>query len=377
VARIVIIGTAHPLRGGLAAFNQRLAEALQQDGHQVRIESFSLQYPSILFPGKSQYTDEPAPAGLSIRSRINSVNPLSWIRVGRALQREKPDLIIIKFWLPFMGPAFGTILRLAKKNRHTRVVSILDNFIPHEARPGDAAFTKYFSGPVDAFVTMSRQVLGEVQKALPQKPVAYTPHPIYDLYGEAVSKEVACQKLGLDPTRTYLLFFGFIRAYKGLDLLLQALPQVTDEGIELIIAGEYYGDSAPYDAIISGNNLEGRVHRFTDFIPTDEVRYFFSAADLVVQPYKSATNSGITQVAYHFEKPMVVTNVGGLPEVVPDGKAGFVVDPVPEAIAAGINRFFGGNYSTVFRTGLREEKAKYSWKTFTDVLLRMAGRFQN
>ncbi|RYD53451.1 MAG: glycosyltransferase [Sphingobacteriales bacterium] len=374
MARIVIIGTAHPLRGGLAAFNQRLAEALQQEGHQVRIESFSLQYPGILFPGKSQYTDEPAPEGLSIRSRINSIHPLSWIRVGRALQQEKPDLIIIKFWLPFMGPAFGTILRLAKKNRHTRVVAILDNFIPHEARPGDAAFTRYFSGPVDAFVTMSRQVLGEVEKALPQKPATYTPHPIYDLYGEAVSKEDACRKLGLDVTRNYLLFFGFIRAYKGLDLLLQALPQVTDGTIDLIIAGEYYGDPAPYEQLIVANGLEGRVHRFTDFIPTDEVRYFFSAADLVVQPYKSATNSGITQVAYHFEKPMVVTNVGGLPEVVPDGKAGFVVAPDPAAIADGINRFFEGHYSTVFQAGLREEKAKYSWKTFVDVILQLAGR---
>lgn len=362
------------MRGGLAAFNQRLAEALQQEGHQVRIESFSLQYPGILFPGKSQYTDEPAPEGLSIRSRINSIHPLSWIRVGRALQQEKPDLIIIKFWLPFMGPAFGTILRLAKKNRHTRVVAILDNFIPHEARPGDAAFTRYFSGPVDAFVTMSRQVLGEVEKALPQKPATYTPHPIYDLYGEAVSKEDACRKLGLDVTRNYLLFFGFIRAYKGLDLLLQALPQVTDGTIDLIIAGEYYGDPAPYEQLIVANGLEGRVHRFTDFIPTDEVRYFFSAADLVVQPYKSATNSGITQVAYHFEKPMVVTNVGGLPEVVPDGKAGFVVAPDPAAIADGINRFFEGHYSTVFQAGLREEKAKYSWKTFVDVILQLAGR---
>ncbi len=374
VARIVIIGSAHPLRGGgISTFNERLAKALDEAGHEAVIESFSLQYPSFLFPGKSQFTDDPPPPGLRIRSRINSINPLSWWRVGQALRREKPDLIIARYWIPFMGPAFGTILRLAKKNRHTRVISILDNFIPHEGRPGDKAFTRYFAGPVDAFVTMSRQVLGEVSAALPQKPAAFTPHPVYDNYGEAVPRAAACRKLGLDAGKKYLLFFGFIRAYKGLDLLLQALPLVKDPDIHLIIAGEYYGDPAPYESLISGNNLEDRVHRFTDFIPTEDVRYFFSAADLVVQPYKSATNSGITQVAYHFEKPMVVTNVGGLPEVVPDGKAGFVVAPEPEAIAAGIERFFSGNYGAQMQSGLRDEKRKYSWDTFVEVLLKTAG----
>ncbi len=373
MAKIVILGTAHPLRGGLAAFNQRMAEALQAEGHTVRIESFSLQYPAVLFPGKSQFTDEPPPQNLSIQSRVNSINPLSWLRVGKILQKERPDLIIVKFWLPFMGPAFGTILRLARKNRHTRVVAILDNFIPHEGRPGDAAFTRYFAGPVDAFITMSRQVLGEVQAALPHKPAAFTPHPVYDIYGEAVAKKEACEKLGLDAEKKYLLFFGFIRAYKGLDLLLEALPLVKDPDIHLIIAGEYYGDPAPYEALISGNGLEGRVHRFTDFIPTEDVRFYFSAADLVVQPYKSATNSGITQVAYHFEKPMVVTNVGGLPEVVPDGKAGFVVAPQPAAIAAGIERFFSGDFKEKMQTGLREEKRKYSWETFVEVVLKTAG----
>lgn len=374
MARIVIIGSAHPLRGGgISTFNERLAQALGEMGHEVVIESFSLQYPSFLFPGKSQHTDEPAPPGLTIRSRINSINPLSWLRVGKALRREKPDLIVARYWIPFMGPAFGTILRLARKNGHTRILSILDNFIPHEARPGDKAFTRYFSGPVDTFVTMSRQVLGEVQEALPQKPAAYTPHPVYDVYGAAVSREEACRKLGLDASKKYLLFFGFIRAYKGLDLLLEALPLVKDSDIHLIIAGEYYGDPSPYEQLISGNNLENRVHRFTDFIPTEEVRYYFSAADLVVQPYKSATNSGITQVAYHFEKPMVVTNVGGLPEVVPDEKAGFVVAPEPAAIAAGIERFFSGNFGEKMQAGLREEKAKYSWETFVDVLLTTAG----
>ncbi len=375
--RISILGSAHPLRGGgIATLNERLALALQQEGHEVTIESFALQYPGFLFPGKTQTTDEDPPAGLHIRSQINSINPLNWIKVGRRLRKEQPDLIIVRFWIPFMGPCFGTILRLAKGNRHTRVLSIIDNFIPHEARPGDSAFTRYFAGPVDSFLTMSREVLRDLQKVYPNRPAAYTPHPVYDNYGSPPSREEACRQLGLNPEKKYALFFGFIRPYKGLDLLLQAFAEETlkqQPEIELLIAGEYYGDPAPYEKIISENGLEGRVHRFTNFIPNNEVGRYFAAADLVVQPYKSATQSGITQVAYHFEKPMVVTNVGGLAEVVPHGKVGYVVDPKPAEIAAAIATFFREEKGPDMQTALREEKSKYSWETFTRVLLETAG----
>jgi glycosyltransferase involved in cell wall biosynthesis len=373
---IVIIGSAHPLRGGgISTFNERLALELHDTGHNVNILSFSLQYPTFLFPGKSQFTTEPAPKSIKIRSLINSINPANWVRVGRMLKKERPDLIIIRFWIPFMGPAFGTILRIAKRNGHTRVLAILDNFIPHEARPGDAAFTRYFAKPVDAFVAMSREVLKDLKEAIPDRPAVFTPHPVYDTYGEAVSREEACTRLGLDPAKKYVLFFGFIRAYKGLDLLLRAFAEkaLADESIHLIIAGEHYGDPAPYDALIESGQLQARVHQFTSFIPNDEIRYYFSAADVVAQPYKTATQSGITQVAYHFEKPMVVTAVGGLPEVVPDGKVGYVVPPDPAAIAAAITRFFTEGAGPSMRTALQEEKKRYSWKTFTDVLLRTAG----
>ena len=374
--RITILGTAHPLRGGLATFNERLALALQEAGHQVTLESFSLQYPGFLFPGKTQVTEEAPPASLKIRSEVNSVNPFSWLKVGRRLRKERPDLIIVKFWLPFMGPAFGTILRLAKGNKHTRVLSILDNFIPHEARPGDKAFTRYFAGPVDSFLTMSREVLRDLQAAYPNRPAAFTPHPVYDNYGVLPPREEACRQLRLDPQKKYALFFGFIRPYKGLDLLLQAFAEESLKAhpeIELLIAGEYYGDPAPYEALIAENGLEGRVHRFTDFIPNSEVGRFFAAADVVVQPYKSATQSGITQIAYHFEKPMVVTAVGGLAEVVPDGKVGYVVAPQPADIAAAIVKFFASNSGVEMAAALREEKKKYSWETFTEVLLKTAG----
>jgi len=377
--KIAILGTAHPLRGGLAAFNERLAYQLQQEGHEVTIWSFSLQYPSFLFPGKTQFTDEPAPKGLDIRTTVNSVNPLNWLRVGARMNKERYDLVIVKYWLPFMGPAFGTILKGAKKNGKTRVVCIVDNIIPHEKRPGDKQFTNYFIKAVDAFVTMSKDVLKDV-KTFTDKPAAFTPHPVYDIYKEAVSKEEACKKIGVEPGRKYLLFFGFIREYKGLDWLLEAMAdeRIRRSGIELIAAGEYYNKDveAANNAIIAKHKLENTVHMRTDFIPDSEVRYYFSAADLVVQPYKHATQSGITQIAFHFEKPMVVTNVGGLPEVVPDGKVGFVAEPNPTAIADAILKFFEPNAIPNLHENILQEKKKYSWETFTDVMMRTAGMSQ-
>ncbi len=371
--KIAILGTAHPLRGGLAAFNERLAYQLQQQGHTVTIWSFSLQYPSFLFPGKTQFTEEAAPAGLSIRTTVNSVNPLNWLQVGAQMNREKYDLIIVKFWLPFMGPAFGTILRKAKKNKHTKVVCIVDNIIPHEKRPGDKPFTNYFIKPVDAFVTMSLDVLKDV-KTFTDKPSLFTPHPVYDSYLEAVSKSEACKKLSLDPGKKYLLFFGFIREYKGLDLLLEAMAdaRIRAAGIELIVAGEYYNKDveANNNSIIAKHQLQDVVHLNTDFIPNSEVRYFFSAADLVVQPYKHATQSGITQIAFHFEKPMVVTNVGGLAEVVPDGKVGFIAEPEPASIADAILRFYEPGSLPGLKENIAIEKKKYTWETFTEVMMK-------
>ena len=371
--RIAILGTAHPLRGGLAAFNERLAYQLQQQGHEVVIYSFSLQYPSFLFPGKTQFTDEPAPAGLKILTTVNSVNPLNWLSVGARMNKEKYDLIIVKYWLPFMGPTFGTILRKAKRNGHTRVLCVVDNIIPHEKRAGDKPFTKYFIKAVDAFVTMSKDVLKDV-KTFTDKPAFFTPHPVYDSYNEAVSKQAACEHLQLEPDKKYILFFGFIREYKGLDLLLEAMgdERIRAAGIELLAAGEYYNKEVEINnnRIIETLKLQSRVHLKTDFIPNGEVRYYFSAADLVVQPYKHATQSGITQIAFHFEKPMVVTNVGGLAEVVPDGKVGFVAEPNPGSIADAILKFYEPNSIPNLHEHILEEKKKYTWGTFTEVMMK-------
>ncbi len=371
---ITIIGSAHPLRGGgIATFNERMAEVLQEQGHKVVIYSFSLQYPSFLFPGKSQFTDEPAPKALEIRSVINSVNPLNWLSVGNRIKNEKPDLIIVRYWLPFMGPCFGTILRRVRKNKHTKIVAITDNVIPHEHRPGDMAFTKYFLKSADAFLAMSKDVLKDL-KQFTDKPSVFSPHPVYDNYGNAIGREEACKKLGLNPTDKYILFFGFIRKYKGLDLLLDAMKdeRIKQAGIKLIVAGEFYGDGDSYLQQIQQNSIGNSVKLFTEFIPNDEIKYYFSATDLVVQPYRTATQSGITQVAYHFEKPMVVTNVGGLAEVVPDGKVGFVTEPDPTEIATAIIRFFQPDSLPNLQQNIAAEKQKYSWDTLLTNLLGIA-----
>ncbi|WP_276132740.1 glycosyltransferase [Polluticoccus soli] len=370
--KIAIVGPAYPLRGGgISTFNERLAEVLQELGHDVIIYSFSLQYPSFLFPGKSQFTDEPAPAHLKIRTIINSINPFNWLTSGNEIKKARPDLLIVRYWLPFMGPCLGTILRIVRGNKHTRILCIADNVIPHEKRPGDLAFTKYFLKPVDSFVTMSKEVLKDL-KNLTNKPASYQPHPLYDNYGPGVSREEALTKLKL-PEGKYLLFFGFIRKYKGLDLLLEAMAdeRIKAAGTQLIVAGEFYGDRELYEQIIDKNDLRDQVQLFTEFIPNDEVKYYFSAADLVVQPYRSATQSGISQVAYHFEKPMVVTNVGGLAELIPDGKVGYVTGSEPKAIADAIVKFFQQD-PAVFAAYLKEEKKKYTWDHFTKTLLATA-----
>ena len=371
--KIIIIGSAHPLRGGgIATFNERLAEVLTEN-NEVLIYSFSLQYPGFLFPGKNQFTDEPAPKNLQIKSVMNSINPLNWIKIGRQLKKEKADLIIVRYWIPFMGPCFGTILRIARKCKTTRIISILDNVIPHEKRFGDKAFTQYFLKPIDAFLSMSHEVLNDLRKFDKQKEAIYAPHPVYDNYGDPISKQEARSLLNLPKEGQYILFFGFIRKYKGLDILLEAMAdkKIKNTNIKLIIAGEYYGDKELYINLIEKHQLQNQIHLFTEFIPNDEVKLYFSAADCVVQPYRTATQSGISQIAYHFEKPMIVTNVGGLPEIVPNNKVGFVTEVSPKAIANAIIQFYREEKEADFIENIKEEKKKYSWDYFTERLLKL------
>ena len=371
--KIGIIGPAWPLRGGLADFDERLATELQSMGHEVVIYSYSVQYPSLLFPGKTQYTSAPAPAHLAIVPAINSVSPLNWLRTGNKIAKALPDLLIVRYWMPFMGPALGSVLRRVKKNGHTRIITIADNILPHEKRFGDAAFTNYFIKPIDAFVTMSDEVMTDL-RMLTNKPALRLHHPLYDNYGEAAPRNEALQHIGLSADAKYLLFFGFIRKYKGLDLLLEAMAgeQLAALNIHLIIAGEYYGDRELYEGIIAKHSLQSRVHLFTDFIPNDAVRWYFSAADAVVLPYRSATQSGITQIAYHFEKGMIATHVGGLPELVIDGKTGVICAPEPAAIADAVLRYFTPGSMPDLVENLVKEKAKYLWREFAGAMLGLA-----
>jgi len=360
--KIVLLTPAHPLRGGIAASSERLAIELQNTGYEVVIYSFSLQYPGFLFPGKTQFTDDPAPAGLSIFTKINSVNPLNWLAVGLEIKKMRPDLIISRYWLPFMGPCLGSIQRIARSNGHTKTICIADNIIPHESRPGDRLFTRYFVGSTDTFIAMSRSVLDDIA-TFTAKPAQFIPHPIYDTYGKMCGREEALTKLGLDPKYRYLLFFGFIRDYKGLDLLLKAMAderlQHTD--LKLLVAGEYYGNQEYYEELIQELGIEDQLVIKSNYIPNEDVRYYFGAADLVVQPYKSATQSGISQMAYHFEKPMMVTEVGGLPEIVPHGKAGYVVPVSEQAIADAVFDFYENDKMGVLTAGVKEEKKRFSW----------------
>jgi len=367
--KIILISPAHPLRGGIAASSERLAQALQEAGHEVVIYSFSLQYPAFLFPGKTQYSDDPPPANLNIKTRINSVNPFNWPLVGREIARENPDQIIVRFWLPFMGPCLGTVLRAARffAKKQLKVTALVDNIVPHEKRLGDRVFAKYFVPACDDFVVMSKSVGEEIKGFQPKGSIRFAPHPIYDIYGEPLEKSLARQQLSLPENAPVVLFFGLIRKYKGLDLLLEALAQTPE--IHALVAGECYDDWDFYQKIIDKNGLAERVHLHLDFIPTDRVRLFFSAADLVVQPYRTATQSGISQIAYHFEKPMIVTEVGGLPEIVTDGVSGYVVPPEPGAIAVAMHDFFENKRAEKMAAGVREEKKRFSWEHLVEKLL--------
>lgn len=370
---VIIVGTAYPYRGGLSAFNERIAYEYQQNGHSVEIYTFSLQYPSFLFPGKTQYSDEPAPKGLKIYRKVNSCNPFNWIKVGREIRKKRPDLLITKYWLPFMAPCLGTIERMVRKNGHTRVIALLDNIIPHEHRIGDKLFSRYFVRSTDGFVAMSRSVLNDLNLFDTQKPRQFCPHPLYDHYGSLIAKEEAQRVLGLAGDSHYVLFFGFIRSYKGLDLLLDAFAdtRLKELGVKLIVAGEFYGDPKPYHDQIERLGIASRVILCTDFIPDSKVNNYFCASDIVAQPYKTATQSGVTQIAFHFEKPMLVTNVGGLPEIVPDGKIGYVVEPQPQAIADALVRYYEEHREADFTEGVREEKKKYAWSTMTDAIAQL------
>ena len=364
--KVIIVGPAFPLRGGIANFNEALCRAMNVAGIETKIVSFSLQYPRFLFPGKTQFESGKGPQDITIETKINSINPLNWIKVANYIKREKPDYVIFRYWLPFMGASLGTIAKRIKKGTSIKTLAITDNIIPHEDRIGDEMLTKYFVKQIDGFIAMSKSVLDDLSDFTSTDKKVFLPHPIYDIFGDRIEKSLALKHLHLDANDKHILFFGFIRNYKGLDLLLEAMgdARIKELGVKLIIAGEYYESPAPYNDIIRKHQLENSVILHTNYIPSEEVRYYFCACDMVVQPYRHATQSGVTQIAYHFEKPMLVTHVGGLPEIVPHNIVGYVSAINPVSIANFIVEFYVHHKEELFIAHIMKEKERFMWSTF-------------
>ncbi len=368
--KITLVGTAYPYRGGLALFNERLMEEFSSEGNQVDIQTFSLQYPSFLFPGKTQYSESSPKCGFKIERSVNSINPFSWWKVGRRICKSEAQIVIIKYWLPFMAPCFGTIARLAKR-KGTKIVAIADNIIPHERRFFDSVLTKYFVKSVDCWVAMSQSVLEDIGLFDKKAPRVLSPHPLFDNFGEPMPKKEAQEALGLRSDRINLLFFGLVREYKGLDILLEAMKSETLRALplHLTVAGEFYDNYSKYEQMVKEYGLTERVSMENKFIEDSEVRKYFCSSDLVVLPYKSATQSGVTQIAFHFSRPMLVTNVGGLPEIVREGKSGYVCEPNAESIARCIEDFCvnGRNFSQ----SLEQEKQRFAWSEMTKAIVNL------
>jgi len=371
--KIISLGPAHPYRGGPATFNDRLAQQFKAEGHTIEIITFRLQYPRFLFPGKTQYTNTLPPEGIKITRLLNTVNPFNWVATGLKIKKAKPDLLLLRYWLPFMGPSLGTVARIVRSNNHTKVICIFDNVVPHEKRVGDRILTNYFTNSIDGAIVMSQSVSDDLKQFRSDIPVILSPHPLFDNYGPMAPRETAVSALNLESENSFILFFGFIRAYKGLDLLIKAFAdfRLRNRKLKLIVAGEFYEDDSPYRSLIKEYNLENEIIFFGRFIKDEEVPLFFSVADLIVQPYRSATQSGVTQIAFHYEKPMLVTDVGGLREIVSDGKCGYVVKPEAEAIASALVDYFDNNRKAIFTEGVKKEKEKFSWDKMTSAIIEV------
>lgn len=369
--KIFIVGPAFPLRGGPAEFNQNLCLELIKAGHNAQIISYSLQYPNFLFPGSSQYEKSgTTPSGIKIHTLINTINPFNWFKVAYFIKKEKPNFILFRYWLPFFGPSLGTIARLVKSK--TKVLALTDNVIPHEKRFGDKIFTNYFINSCNGFIAMSKTVLADIEKFSSNKNKVYSPHPMYETYGNIVSKTEACNQLGLNPNNKYILFFGLIRHYKGLDILIDAFNKSNvSEDVCLLIAGEFYDTKETYLTQLQNSSKKNQIILHDKFIPNDLVRYYFCTSSLVAQTYRNATNSGVTMVGYYYNKPMLVTNVGGLKEIVPDNKCGFLVENDIDKISEKINYYFQNNLEEEFTENVKIEKKKYEWKTFTQNLIEL------
>jgi D-inositol-3-phosphate glycosyltransferase len=376
--KIVNIGPAFPLRGGISNFNMALSNALINQGHNVFIHSFYMQYPPFLFPGKTQVESGSKPFDVNIYNTISSVNPLSWHKTAKKIKKQKPDLAIIHYWMPFMGPSLGYIARRLKR-AGIPVIAITHNVLPHEKRMGDKFLTRYFLKSCNGFVALAKSVEDDLKLFIKNPVSSFIPHPVYDIFGEKIEMSQARKKLGFYENDNYLLFFGIVREYKGLDLMLEAMAdqRLKDLNVKLVVAGEFYENKEKYTAIIQKYGLEQRVIIHDIFIPSEDVKNYFCACDMVTQTYHTATQSGVTQIAYQFEVPMLVTNVGGLAEIVPHQKVGYVTEKDPKAIADAIFDFYKNKRYAEFVTNVIKNKSLFSWDNMVVGILALREKIIN
>lgn len=367
--RIAILSCFYPFRGGIAQFNAALfAELGKKDI--VRAVNFSRQYPDFLFPGKTQYvTPEDEAVPVDSVALLDTANPLTWVRTAREIRKWKPDVLIMRYWMSYFAPSLGHVARHVGKD--CKVIGILDNVVPHEQRFFDTPFTKYFLKGCDGYVTMCDAVTDDLLKLKPDARYLVHSHPLYSHFGEKLRREEAEDKLGLEHGKKNILFFGLIRRYKGLDILLDAFGEL-DDSYQLIIAGEPYGPFEPYQKQIDGNRNRERIHVFPKYIRDSEVKDYFSAADITVLPYRSATQSGISSISYHFEVPMIVTDVGGLKATIGDTGTGIVAEKAEAGcIRREIGRYFNDPLlRQEYVENIRKEKRRLSWSAFCDDLLQ-------
>ena len=366
--RFSFLSAFPPYRGGIAQFSTALVRELRKE-HEVQAFTFTRQYPDMLFPGTSQYDASGVDDVGAIRV-MDSMNPLSWKRTSQRMLAAKPECAVLRYWMPFFAPAMGSVAAHLRKNG-VKVITIVDNALPHEPHFYDRPLTRWFLRKSNGFIAMTDAVQEDILDLCPQAKVKLMPHPLYDHFGTPVPQLEARHMLGLPEDARVLLFFGLIRDYKGLDVLISAIGGLDDR-YHLVIAGEPYGDFGEYERLIEASPRRSHIHLHIRFIPDVEVPAFFGAADAVVLPYKSATQSGITAIAYHFGVPVIATDVGGLREAVKDGRTGLLVREVSaDAIALGITRFFDLDRASLHANigALREE---LSWLRFAEGLVEFA-----
>lgn len=362
--KIIILGTSYPMRGGIAHYVALLYKTLRQRDHEVQIISFKRQYPSIFFPGKTQHDSSKEIEPIPSQPLLDSIGPLSWLRTFLEIHRQQPDLIIFKYWLPFFAPAYASIAFLTRLFTRTKVLYICDNIVPHERKLGDTLLNRLGLAFVDYFIVQSSIVRSDLLRFRPQANFKEVPHPVYEIFKQNYTSEAARQKLGISLDEQVLLFFGYVRAYKGLSHLIEALPLVQKQmPVKLLVAGEFYDDRAKYLRQIEQLGLQNSVQIYDDYIPNEEVGLYFAAANVVVLPYISATQSGIVQIAYNYNKPVITTDVGGLPEAVAQDVTGLVVPAQDvQALAQAVIRFFKEKKEEPYTENIKEQKKQFSWE---------------